>query len=353
MAAISIIVPVYNTEKYLRQCIESLINQTYEDIEIILVNDGSRDNSGGICDEYAKSDNRIKVIHKENEGLSNARNTGVNVSIGKYIMFVDSDDWIDIETCKVVLNVAVEHSCDLVFWSYVREYGNESKPKKVYSTDKDFVVFSQEEVKNKLHRRVAGLIGEELRNPEHNDSLSTVWGKLYSSKSVKDSKFEFVDTKIIGNEDALYNLYVLGDVKKAVYVDKTLYHYRKNNQASFTKLQSYTLYKKWKKLFMYIREYIDNNNLGHLFDDALDNRICLSVIGLGIVITKSKEISLKQKLSLISEILNEEEYKKAFKKLSLRNFTLKWKLFFMFAKYRLVLPLYFLLWIIVRITTIK
>ncbi len=89
---ISIIVPVYNVEKYLKECIESILSQTYKNIEIILIDDGSTDNSGKICDEYLKKDSRVKVIHKENGGLSDARNTGIEIASGKYIGFVDSDD---------------------------------------------------------------------------------------------------------------------------------------------------------------------------------------------------------------------------------------------------------------------
>ena len=92
---ISVVVPVYNVENYLEKCVSSITNQTYKNLEIILVNDGSKDNSGAICDDLAKNDSRIKVIHKENGGLSDARNTGINVATGEYIGFVDSDDWIE------------------------------------------------------------------------------------------------------------------------------------------------------------------------------------------------------------------------------------------------------------------
>ncbi|OUQ56652.1 hypothetical protein B5E58_10530, partial [Tyzzerella sp. An114] len=93
---ISVIVPIYNVEKYLNRCVDSIINQTYKNLEIILVDDGSPDNCGKICDEYAKKDNRIKVVHKENGGVSSARNVGLNIATGDYIGFVDGDDWIDL-----------------------------------------------------------------------------------------------------------------------------------------------------------------------------------------------------------------------------------------------------------------
>ena len=97
---ISIIVPIYNVEKYLKKCIDSLINQTYKNIEIILVDDESPDNCGRICDEYARLDNRIKVIHQNNSGVGKARENGMDIALGKYLTFVDSDDWIEPEFCE-------------------------------------------------------------------------------------------------------------------------------------------------------------------------------------------------------------------------------------------------------------
>ena len=97
---VSIIVPVYNVEKYVERCIESIIKQSYKNLEIILIDDGSKDNSGKICDEYAEKDNRIKVIHKKNGGLSDARNTGLNIADGEYICFIDSDDYIHKDLVK-------------------------------------------------------------------------------------------------------------------------------------------------------------------------------------------------------------------------------------------------------------
>ena len=117
---VSIIVPVYKVEKYLRKCIDSIINQTLKDIEIILVDDGSPDNCGKICDEYAAKDTRIKVIHKENGGLSSARNAGMEVAEGEYIGFVDSDDWIESDMYMTLWQKAKDINADLVNSDYFR-----------------------------------------------------------------------------------------------------------------------------------------------------------------------------------------------------------------------------------------
>ena len=115
---LSIIVPIYNVEQYLERCIESIINQTYKNLEIILVDDGSKDNSGTIADTYASKDNRIKVIHKENGGLSDARNHGLDQSKGKYIMFIDSDDFIDSSMCEILFETAEKYFSDIVSCNY-------------------------------------------------------------------------------------------------------------------------------------------------------------------------------------------------------------------------------------------
>ena len=119
---ISVIVPVYNVEKYLDKCINSLINQSYNNLEIILIDDGSTDNCGEICDKYALKDNRIKVIHKKNEGLSAARNLGISISKGDYIIFIDSDDWVDKEILLKLLNLIKKYNSDIAVCDYLLTY---------------------------------------------------------------------------------------------------------------------------------------------------------------------------------------------------------------------------------------
>ncbi|MBQ9782222.1 MAG: glycosyltransferase family 2 protein [Clostridia bacterium] len=117
---ISVIVPVYNVQKYLPRCIESILNQSYKDIELILVDDGSPDNTGEICDYYAKKDSRVVVIHKENGGVSSARNAGLNIAKGKFINFVDSDDYIPNDSLENLINLQKENDADLVCCTFER-----------------------------------------------------------------------------------------------------------------------------------------------------------------------------------------------------------------------------------------
>ena len=110
---ISVIVPIYNVEEYLNECVDSILNQTYKNLEIILVDDGSTDKSGIICDDYAKIDSRIKVIHKKNGGLSDARNVGIDRALGEFIIFIDSDDYIDHSMCEILLAYASKYDVDI------------------------------------------------------------------------------------------------------------------------------------------------------------------------------------------------------------------------------------------------
>lgn len=143
---ISVIVPVYNVEKYLKKCIESILGQTYQNIEIILVDDGSTDNSGKICDEYKKTDTRIKVVHKENGGLSDARNKGIDVSAGAYIMFVDSDDYISSKMVEILYERIIEDKADIAICnvSSVDEYYNDLNERNIHPPIKREVLNSSE-----------------------------------------------------------------------------------------------------------------------------------------------------------------------------------------------------------------
>lgn len=111
---ISVIVPIYNVEKYIEKCINSIINQTYKDLEIILVDDGSTDSSGKICDEYAKKDKRIKVIHKKNGGVSSSRNIALTIANGDYITWIDSDDWIEKDTYSKLADIILKNKADII-----------------------------------------------------------------------------------------------------------------------------------------------------------------------------------------------------------------------------------------------
>ena len=160
MTRISIIVPVYKAEKYLPRCVESLLSQTYRELEIILVDDGSPDNCPEICDGYAEKDSRVKVIHKENGGVSSARNAGLEAASGDYITFVDSDDYVDGQMYEKMLSVAEEYSCDVVMCDCVKEF---SDRREVYSHDIRSGFYNKEQLKNEYYPHL--LIMENVEYP--------------------------------------------------------------------------------------------------------------------------------------------------------------------------------------------
>lgn len=168
---ISVIVPVYNTESYLKKCIESIINQTFRNIEIILVDDGSTDTSAEILADYALRDNRIIVIHQENQGLSAARNAGMRSAKGEYIMFVDSDDWIDANTCEKAISAARTSFADIVMWTYVREYQSSSRITEMF--DMKSLTWSGAK-KNVVFCQLMGPHGAKITHPERIDNLSVL-----------------------------------------------------------------------------------------------------------------------------------------------------------------------------------
>ena len=335
---ISVIVPVYNVASYLKQCLDSIINQSYDQLEIILINDGSTDDSLEICKEYQQLDSRIKLINQENKGLSGARNTGIDIAKGQYILFVDSDDWIDLDTCKFLIENVKSTHADVVLFSYRKEFSNYTEEKFILENN----LFFNESESRKIHRRILGLFQYELARPENADSIVTAWGKLYKATIIKDNKIYFTDCKQIGTEDLLFNAFVFKYVKSISNIHQCLYHYRKNNLSSLTSVYKSRLVVQWDRLYSILEEFLKNERLDESYQEALQNRISLSIIGLGLNELYSAN-SFFKKYSNIKHILNSKRYRDAIKNLKLVYFPLHWKLFFFFAKYDMPFPLFLML----------
>lgn len=343
---ISITIPVYNSEPYLEKCLDSIMGQTYKKLEIICVDDDSTDNSLVILKKYAAIDDRIKVIHKKNEGVSIARNTGLENANGDYVLFVDNDDWIESTTCEIALKNLVEQNTDLVIWTYIRERKGESKEKEIFDTD---LVFTEEEVQKKLHRRMIGVIDEELAYPENADALCTVWGKLYKRSIISQYNIKFYDIREIGTyEDGLFNLVYLQYVKKAVFLNKYLYHYRRTNDISITESYDENLVQKWDKLFELMNQYIVHNELPVEYIEALNNRISLSLIPLGIN-EMTKKCSVVDKIKGIKQIVCKKEYIRAVKSLKIQYMPIHWKIFFRAGQRKNLFVIFMLLFLIQKI----
>lgn len=202
---ISVIVPVYQVDTYLDRCIESLLCQTYHNLEIILVDDGSCDKCARICDDWAKEDYRIRVIHKKNGGLSDARNAGMPFVIGKYISFIDSDDTVTPDYFEVMLHTLQTEKSDIIECDVVKFY-----------EDNHFDAF-QDDLSVTSYSAVDGLSGLINENPFHQH----VWNKLYKAELVLDVPFPFGKL----NEDEFWTYQIFGRAKMVTKINKTMYYY--------------------------------------------------------------------------------------------------------------------------------
>ncbi len=300
MELISIIVPVYNVEKYLERCVRSLVNQTYRNIEIILVDDGSPDNSGKLCDELAKTDYRIRVIHKENGGVSSARNVALGQAQGKYIGFVDSDDWVESNMFSTLVqalenNKAQFVSCDL------------------------FQEIEKTESSN-INEKAAECEVIEVKAP-YRDIIAVpqIAGYLCNKLFVKQLVTQHLDEELAQNEDLLFVVQYLQNVNKMVHIPQKLYHYQMGDFTTSVRLNEriLTLPKAYEKILSEYRvsasEYawLIEKNLLKIFlnlkgryklSKAKDKSI-LAMINGGIkryrkTVLKSKKISAKEKMNI-------------------------------------------------------
>lgn len=324
---ISIIIPVYNTERYLRQCMDSVCGQTYLDLEIIAVNDGSPDNSAAILEEYQTRDSRIRVIHQKNTGLSGARNAGLAIARGEYIVFLDSDDWMDIDTCEKAVAFGEETHADIVMWSFLREYGTCAKITNILGTEPRVFRAGQAE---HLYRRIVGPVGEELQRPQQIDRLSTAWGKLYRRDIIADTMF--VDTKIIGTEDCLFNVQVFSRAETVAYLPDAMNHYRKDNVSSLTTGFDPKLADKWAENYRRIKAHLTQSGASSVFFRALSNRICCGLIGF--CLRLGDGLSYTDKKRELNRVLKMDHYREALAQLDTSGMPSYWKLFFFSAKHR-------------------
>ncbi len=214
---ISVIVPIYNTEKYLSKCIESLINQDHDNLEIILVNDGSKDNSQKICEEYAEKDSRIVLINKENGGLSSARNHGLKLATGDYVAFVDSDDWIELDMYSSMLKHIIETNAELCFCAYFKDNVNNSIVCGLSENKETLDFHSIRE--NVIPRMIAPYnLGSKER------ILPMVWRVLYNRKFLESNNLYF-STDMPYAEDDIFIIDALFNCSNISLLNKPFYHY--------------------------------------------------------------------------------------------------------------------------------
>ncbi len=230
---VSVILPVYNTEKYLEECITSITSQTLREIEIILVDDGSKEECANLCDTLAKNDERIRVIHKENAGPGFARNTGIKAATGEYIGFVDSDDFIKPNMYETLYDTALKNSADLVLSGICfvggNTFGKSGEYEEKHYFDKE-TIFENEDIKNLL----LGIVGALPHEPDDSRYGVSTCKNLFKRSVIVDKKLEFLSERKVMSEDAIFMVDFIKQIDKAVGIPKAFYCYRRNDE-SFSK----------------------------------------------------------------------------------------------------------------------
>ena len=208
--AISVIVPVYNVEKYLRQCLDSIIGQIFEDMEIIVVNDGSTDSSLAIINEYAEKDNRIQIIDKPNEGYGKTMNRGIEAASGEYIGIVESDDWIEPDMYETLYNIAKSHDVEVV--------------------KSDFIRFNDETGKDEHKPHIPEQDAQRIINPHHNYAIfytpPSIWSAIYKREFLNNKKIRFLETPGASHQDTAFNFKIWAMAERIYLTRKPLVHYR-------------------------------------------------------------------------------------------------------------------------------
>lgn len=298
MPLISVIIPVYNVQKYLNQCIDSVLNQGVKDIEIILINDGSTDNSGNICDEYAREDNRIKVIHKENGGLSDARNFGIKQAKGKYLLFLDSDDyWMEGSLKEVVK--CTKDDADIVFLSVGKLF------EKTHYITKKFECLSKENIKNKSKEEVFQYLARAEKFPV------AAWDKLIKKDIIISNNLYFEKGLLSEDIDWTTQLLLLSNKFDVCEVD--FYVYRKQREGSITtsiKLKNVT------DMIYILEKWLEKCENGEVDDEVKHSLLALHayeyIILMGHVysINKNERQELIKQIESLKVLLNYSKNKK-------------------------------------------
>ena len=257
MPKISIIIPVYNVEKYLDKCVQAARNQTLQDVEIILVDDESPDNCPQLCDEYARQDNRIKVVHKKNGGLGFARNSGLDVAVGEYVTFLDSDDFVDLDTYEHLCTLLSKYKADALYYKLNRFY-DDKEVKNVCRKD-EVALFNEGQIKDLMLDIIASDMSVRA---EHQVNCSSCTA-IYRLDIIKQHNIRFYSERELISEDMVFNLDYLNCCSKVAFNDTEHYHYRFNLQ-SLTNTIRLDRVEKNIELYNFIKERLDSWNLDRM-----------------------------------------------------------------------------------------
>ena len=335
---VSIIVPVFNIDKYLERCIQSLLQQTYKNYEIILVDDGSTDTSAKICDKYASQNKNITVIHKSNSGLGMARNTGIENASGDLIKFIDGDDYIEKNHLENLINLVNEKSADAVLCGYTRVFKNGSaqKHKHIYSGK----TFEGSQIINNVIPKLCG------KKPDKSDNIEmSVWGAIFRANLISDNNIKFVSEREFISEDLIFDLDYLKYANKISFSDDIGYNYC-DNEGSLTTSYRADRFEKQKKLEKVVTEKVKSYGIYNLCEQRIYNTL-ISIARYSIKLEQkfSKENGFLISMKNIRKICTDKELKIVFKKYDDQGASLKNKIVNFMVKH----DWYVILWFVMLI----
>ncbi|MDO4332603.1 MAG: glycosyltransferase family 2 protein [Eubacteriales bacterium] len=316
MAKVSIIVPVYNMEKYLEKSLPSFLNQTEEDIEIILVDDGSKDESYNICKLFADKDDRIKIIRKENAGVSEARNTGIDNASADFIMFADPDDWMELNCCELMLNEQKRTNADMVLADVVVCKNDAKLSWHIFSeefTTSD-PMFMKQYQKTCIGYSYNPKPGVKWRTP----GLGSPWNKLFRRSIIEENNLRF-DPYVKGiYDDNLFTLHYLMYTKTLSYIQKPVYNYLLLT-GSITRSYKANSLDISERIYKRINDFIDETGDRPFFEDAFYIYVIRRFLRLLDVYfcAENNPKSKNERYKEMRDVMNSEPYRTAFKTVKL------------------------------------
>lgn len=314
---VSVVIPVYNVEKYLNRCVRSVINQTYKQLEIILVDDGSPDSCPRMCDEWQQKDSRIKVIHKNNQGLGMARNTGLDNAKGNYVCFVDSDDYIDKDTIETSLKAALDNDADIVVYG-IKTVNNEGQIVKSEVPKSDKYVFYGQEIINEL---VPDMLSVDYSSTRRLDCGMSMCELLISMELIINNKWRMVSERDIISED-FYSLISLYSYTNSVVIIPRNFYYYCRNDLSLTHVYNPNRYKKIKEFYdLSLQKFRDCG-----YTKQCEKRMASVYLSFVIGAVKSiisSDASIKKQIEEINEIVCDDHLRNVLNDIDKRNETIK------------------------------
>lgn len=328
MNKISIIIPVYQVEKYIRRCLDSILSQTYSNLEIILIDDGSRDMSGKICDEYAIKDSRIKVIHQDNAGVSVARNKGLDICTGDYITFVDSDDFLESFMYEKMMEKVIEYNCDVVMCDCVKDDGVIQTP---YTHDIRAGFYDYDQLKEEYYPHL--LMMENVEYP------ATISNCLLLFRREMASNIRYIEG-VRYSEDLLFGAQLLYNANSFYYMKGGYYYHYWINSESASHTFKIDKWKDYKTLFSKSKEFFCNDKQ---FSEQIHIMLLFFLHNYAGDILSNKEFNKKQKINYLKSLLNDKDIVNLFKRISISKLLISTKLKIITYMYKYRIGLFLLI----------